>query len=1146
MVGVMRRELRRSIRWSMGRYLAILAIIALGSGFLAGLNVTKSAMLATAQDYIDGQAMFDFRIMNTYGYTQADVEALGLVEGIRAAEGVITLDVLLQAPDSEDEVAVRLMSLPETVSLPKLQSGRMPQRAGECLADGYYYTDEDIGTTLHLAGSNDSDTLEQLTVEELTIVGLCSSPMYMNFERGSTTVGKGSLATFLYVPETTFDLDGVYTEIQLKLDQDYTMYSPAYEQALEEKTDVLEPLAEALAQARYDTVLQEARDALADGQAEYDQGLAEYRQERADALAQLDDAQAELDEAQAELDSQTETLESSEAALAAAQAQIDAGKEKLAQGRVQLLEEKSATYQTLADNQAQLTEQRTQATQGLQQVEDGLQQVEDGLTQVEDGLAQIEDGLAQLEQGLSLAQLGLEAAQNLLAAVESGLAENPEDESLLAAKTELETQIANLESQIGDLEAQKSQALAQQAELETTQAELTGQKTQLEATQAELNAGLTQIEDGLAQLESARLQAEDEFAAAEATLEANQLTLENSQAELDSNRATLESGRQELESGRQELADAQAQFDQEKADALAQLDDAQAELDAAKAELEEGEAELADMEPADAYVLDRSTNVAYACLESDADIVTGVSRVFPVFFFAVAALVCLTTMSKMVDEERTQIGVLKALGYGPGTISAKYLFYSGSAALVGCLVGVSLGMVLLPMVIWQGYSIMYNFSSTVHLVFDWRLSLLIVASFTLVMLAVTWLCCNKSLREVPAELIRPKSPKAGKRLLLERLPLWKHLGFLRKVAVRNIFRYKKRLVMMLVGVGGCTALVVTGFGVQDTITNIAQIQYSEVTVYDMAVTFGEPQSQQDQAQFQAAIPDATTLFLHESSVDLTANGGIKSVYLLATEDSLEGYVQLRSGDDPVPFPGVGETVINNGLAKNLELSVGDTVTLRTPDMEELTLTVSGIFDNNVYHYAVVSQETVRQQWGHGAEVNTAYVNAAEGTDVHQVSATVSGQKDVLNVTVSEDMATRVGNMLDSMDYIVATIILCAAALAFIVVYNLTNINITERIREIATLKVLGFYPRETAAYVFREGFALTGMGCVLGLAAGKLLHAFVISQIRVDMVYFNPRITWPSYLYSVILTFLFAALVDLLLYFKLERINMAEALKSVE
>ena len=1075
MVGVMRRELRRSIRWSMGRYLAILAIIALGSGFLAGLNVTKSAMLATAQDYIDGQAMFDFRIMNTYGYTQADVEALGLVEGIRAAEGVITLDVLLQAPDSEDEVAVRLMSLPETVSLPKLQSGRMPQRAGECLADGYYYTDDDIGTTLHLAGSNDSDTLEQLTVEELTIVGLCSSPMYMNFERGSTTVGKGSLATFLYVPETTFDLDGVYTEIQLKLDQDYTMYSPAYEQALEEKTDVLEPLAEALAQA-----------------------------------------------------------------------QIDAGKEELAQGRVQLLEEKSATYQTLADNQAQLTEQRTQATQGLQQVEDGLQQVEDGLTQVEDGLAQIEDGLAQLEQGLSLAQLGLEAAQNLLAAVESGLAENPEDESLLAAKTELETQIANLESQIGDLEAQKSQALAQQAELETTQAELTGQKTQLEATQAELNAGLTQIEDGLAQLESARLQAEDEFAAAEATLEANQLTLENSQAELDSNRATLESGRQELESGRQELADAQAQFDQEKADALAQLDDAQAELDAAKAELEEGEAELADMEPADAYVLDRSTNVAYACLESDADIVTGVSRVFPVFFFAVAALVCLTTMSKMVDEERTQIGVLKALGYGPGTISAKYLFYSGSAALVGCLVGVSLGMVLLPMVIWQGYSIMYNFSSTVHLVFDWRLSLLIVASFTLVMLAVTWLCCNKSLGEVPAELIRPKSPKAGKRLLLERLPLWKHLGFLRKVAVRNIFRYKKRLVMMLVGVGGCTALVVTGFGVQDTITNIAQIQYSEVTVYDMAVTFGEPQSQQDQAQFQAAIPDATTLFLHESSVDLTANGGIKSVYLLATEDSLEGYVQLRSGDDPVPFPGVGETVINNGLAKNLELSVGDTVTLRTPDMEELTLTVSGIFDNNVYHYAVVSQETVRQQWGHGAEVNTAYVNAAEGTDVHQVSATVSGQKDVLNVTVSEDMATRVGNMLDSMDYIVATIILCAAALAFIVVYNLTNINITERIREIATLKVLGFYPRETAAYVFREGFALTGMGCVLGLAAGKLLHAFVISQIRVDMVYFNPRITWPSYLYSVILTFLFAALVDLLLYFKLERINMAEALKSVE
>lgn len=1145
MGGAMRRDLRRSVQRSMGRFLAILAIIALGAGFLVGLRVTKSAMMATAQAYVDEQALFDLRVMNTYGYTAADVEALGSVPGIGAAEGAVSLDVLLSREGSEDAMAIRLMRLSQKVNVPGLQAGRLPQRAGECLGDSNLFTREDIGSTLTLASGSEED---KLTVSEFTIVGLCSSPMYMNFERGSTTVGKGSLAGFLYVTDSVFDMDGVYTEVDLKLDQDYPMYDETYNRRLEDLTDALEPLGEELAQARYETVLADARQALEDGQKEYDEGLARFNREKEKSQKELADAKKELDDNWAEFHAKEAELDSGEAALESAQKLLDDGEKQLAQGRVQLQEQKAETYRQLAETEASLSEKRTQVSAGLRQLESGLSQIDFGLTQIDSGLDQIASGLKQLDLTLELARTGLSAAQRLLESTEAALLLDPENETLQASLAELEAKVADLTEQVAQLEAQREALVTQQAELQAQRAELETQRETLEAQKAEAAEGLAQIEDGLAQVESGRNQAEDQFTAAEAQLEASRLELENSQAELDGQAEQLSQGRAQLEEGRTQLEDAQAQYDQGAQEANRQLAEAQQELADARRQLEEGTQALQDMEPAEVYILDRNTNVSYACFESDASIVEGVGRVFPLFFFAVAALVCLTTMSKMIDEERTQIGVKKALGYSGFAISLKYLAYSGAASLAGCLIGVAFGTLVFPTVIWQGYRILYNFTDHIKLVFDAPLSLGIAVSFTLVMLLVTWLCCRKELGEVPAELIRPKSPKAGKRLLLERLRIWKHLSFLRKVSLRNIFRYKKRLVMMLVGVGGCTALVVTGLGIRDSISNIAQYQFEEVTVYDMAVTFGDNQSLDAQEAFRDATAGAVSeaLFLHESTADATGGSQTKSVHFLALEEAPTGFINLKDGDADIPAPGAGEAVVNNGLAEVMNLQVGDRISLRTSDLEQLTLTVSGIFDNNVYNYVIISQDTAREQLGHAAKVNTAYLHVQEGQDPHEASALVSEQKGVLNVSVTQDMEARVENMMGSLDYIVALVVLCAAALAFVVIYNLTNINITERVREIATLKVLGFYPAESAAYVFREGMALTAMGCILGLVAGKLLHAYVISQIRVDMVFFTPRVSWISYVAAVLLTFLFAALVDVFLYFKLERINMAEALKSVE
>ena len=462
----MRRDLRRSIQKSLGRYLAILAIIALGAGFLVGLRSTKGDMMATAQDYIDTQALFDLRVLNTYGYTREAVETLAQQPGIGAAEGAVSLDVLLRSEDSEDDLALRLLSLPAQISVPKLQAGRWPQRAGECLADGFYYTDADIGKTLTLSQANEENTRDSLTVEEFTIVGLCSSPIFMNFERGSTTLGKGSLAAYLYVTDSTFDLDGVYTEIALKLDENYPLYDAQYDQLLTDMADTLEPLAEELAQSRYETVQAEARQELEDGQAAYDEGLQEYETQRKQALEELQSAEAQLDEGEAELQSKQQEWNEGQAQLEAAQAQIDAGLEQLRAGEIQLQEQKAKAYAQFAGTQEQLSEQQTQASQGLAQIEAGLSQLEDGLQQIYDGLSQIEDGLQQLALGLDLAETGLTAAQQMLEVVEKGLEEEPDHAGLLASKEELEQRIQELEGQMAELEAQQTEALEQQASLQ--------------------------------------------------------------------------------------------------------------------------------------------------------------------------------------------------------------------------------------------------------------------------------------------------------------------------------------------------------------------------------------------------------------------------------------------------------------------------------------------------------------------------------------------------------------------------------------------------------------------------------------------------------------------------------------------------------
>ena len=548
------------------------------------------------------------------------------------------------------------------------------------------------------------------------------------------------------------------------------------------------------------------------------------------------------------------------------------------------------------------------------------------------------------------------------------------------------------------------------------------------------------------------------------------------------------------------------------------------------------------------FVLDRNSNIGYNSLDSASDIVQGVSRVFPAFFLLVAALVCITTMTRMIDEERTQIGTLKALGYSNREIINKYLIYAGSGAIVGCGLGVFVGSAVFPIILWQAYKIMLYITDGIVLKFNWWLCGAVVGAYTIVMLLVTWYCCRRSLEEVPAELIRPKAPTSGKKIFLEHLGFWEKLSFLNKVMLRNIFRYRQRLLMMLLGIGGCTALLVTGFGLRDSIQDIAVAQFDDIMIYDMAVSFSGEQLPEDQEAFVAELGKNldSAHFFHQSSAELDHNDQIREVYLIASDGALTGYIDLHRGEEAVPMPGLGEALISIGAADIMGISVGDTITVRDPDMRELTLKVSGIFDNNVYSYVIISPETIENQWGEAPEKQVAYLNVREGMDDHSVSAKVSGMEGVLSVMVCQDMADSVAQMLDALDLVVVTVVVCAALLAVIVLYNLININIKERLREIATIKVLGFNSGETAAYVFKENLLLSVMGAVLGLPAGKLLLNFVMSQIKIDMLWIGSMVTPLSYILAFIMTMLSAVIVDFIFHFVLEKINMAEALKSVE
>lgn len=565
------------------------------------------------------------------------------------------------------------------------------------------------------------------------------------------------------------------------------------------------------------------------------------------------------------------------------------------------------------------------------------------------------------------------------------------------------------------------------------------------------------------------------------------------------------------------------------------------------------------------YILTRGENAGYVSFENDTSILSGVADIFPVFFILIAILVCITTMTRMVDEERTQIGVLKAMGYSRAAVTAKYLLYAGSATLIGWAVGFFAGTWGLPRVFWYAYSALYGFAPMSYL-FRPSLAFLTLAVALAGILGSTWLSCRRELSGQPAELIRPRSAKEGKRILLERIaPLWKRLSFLQKVTLRNMFRYKKRLLMMLIGISCCTGLIVTAFGVRDSMIHVGSLQYENVQKYDIEASLSDGSQQEAISNLENTEGVGDLLVCSEERADLyggtdgessaaedSGQKNMNSVNLYSFEDSerFQEFWDLHNAEGDVAFPAEGEAAVSQKIADRLSLSAGDTFEIRLTDGSSSRLTVGGIFDSYIENFVILSSETYEEAFG-SRMVNTVLITAeaaAENgdSDILSLSEKVASTEGVSGVARLSDTQKRVDDALSCLNYIIWLIVLFSGALAFIVIFNLTNINLAERSREIATVEVLGFYPEETESYVLRENLVLSVIAGLIGLPLGTLFHRIVMNRIDIESMSFDVRITAVSYVLALICTVLFAVIINLFMRRQIGKIQMTESLKAVE
>lgn len=1077
------KDTLREIRRTLSRFLSIFFISALGVAFFAGIKATSSDMKITADKYFDEYNLMDIRLLSTIGFNEEDINAVKKLDGIEGIMPSYSMDALVNIKDRE--LVLKVISIPldklknpdeSYINRAKLIEGRYPSKPNECVAERSKIIDSGmtIGSKIKLTSGTDKDISDSLNVDEFEIVGIVETPYYISFERGTSSIGNGSVNSFIMIPEEDFKFS-VYTDVFLTVKGAKTKesYKDSYMDVINPVLNSLEALGRNRVQIRYSEILDDARDKLDRSKKELADGEKEQRLELDKSSKEIENSKKEILNAEKQLKNKKNEFNKT---IMEAENRIKGGYKKLSEG----------------EREYSIQLKNFQAVKG--QAEKELQAAE----------AQMAAGQTEIDKNeieLNNLKGSLSENQNL---------SKPE-------RAALEEKIRSMEQQLNTYKAQLS---ASRAEIEGKKKSLMDGEEKLNISRKTLDGSKSQLESENKRLEESRKKAAGEFALAE---------------------KKLEFSREELRKGEQKFDNAKKESDEKLADA--------------RKKIEDGERELEKLVKPEWYVLDRNTNPGFVDYGNASDSMDAIAGVFPVIFFLVAALVCLTTMTRMVDEQRVYIGTYKALGYSRASIAAKYLLYAALASISGSIFGFTLGFKIFPTVIFNAYRIMYILPSVVT-AFNAPYALISTAAAVFVTTLAAWFACYNELKASPAMLMRPKSPKPGKRIFLERINfIWLKFNFIKKITARNLFRYKKRFFMTIIGIGGCTALLLTGFGLKDSIMSIVTKQFEELYQYDMVLELKENLNTDTASSLKEFLSSdnriSDYMFIRKQNIDVGSDKKEKSVGMIVPEstEKMEKFIALRerTTGKKVPFNETG-VILTEKLARQLQVGVGDEIYIKNDDGKRVSVKIEGITENYVSHYVYMPSSLYRKVYNQEPRYQQVYAKTTDTSEnfENRLSKDMIGNSNISSVAFTTGISKNFADIIGSLNYVVLVLIISAGALAFVVLYNLTNINVMERLREIATIKVLGFYDNEVSAYVYRENIILTLLGIILGLILGVFLHKFIIVTAEVDYVMFGREIKPLSYVYSSILTILFSGLVNFVMYFRLKRISMVESLKSMD
>lgn len=1107
-----RRDFYMEIRRSPGRFFSILFIVALGVAFFSGIRASEPDMRITGDSYFDAAKLMDIKALSTYGVTKEDVKAFEDLPEVEQAEGAYSADFLYDL--KEEQHVLHVMGIQKEMNRLAVTRGRLPVSVGECLTDdesGYR-----VGDVITLKSGTEDPVSETLRTDTLEIVGLGNSPCYLSYGRGSTAIGTGSVDAFLAVPEETFDMD-VYTEVylQVKGARKLLSFTDAYEEKIENALDAAELLADARGVLRKQEIVDEANEKLEEAREELADGKAKAKKELKDAKEKIDDAEKKLKSAKKELKDGRKKIKDAKKTLKSKQKQLDNAKEKYKSGKKDLKK----------------------------------------------GKKEYEKGLKKYKKDKPAAQKKIKEGRSQAAALKAVISEDEKTYGELTAQIDkLTEEIENLENAGGGNEGSAETIAGMKAQLEKLkmqaaglQQKIAGQKQAYAAADSELDKAQGQLDAAKKKLDKAKKQlikGEKELKKAAKQIKYGQKKIDEGWKELKKQEKKLTDGEEEIASNEVKLADAKEDYKEGREEAKKEIRDGEEKI-------ADAEQDIADIKDPKWYVYDRSTLVEYSGFGENAERLGAIGRVFPVLFFLVAALISLTSMTRMVEEQRTSIGTMKALGYGKFQVALKYLGYAFLATVGGSIIGVLIGEKILPYIIVYAYGILYRHLPEILVPYDWKYAAMASGGAVFCTMAATFLACYHELEAQPAVLMRPPAPKNGRRVFLERVGiLWRHLSFTWKSTIRNLMRYKKRFFMTIFGIGGCMALMLVGFGLKDSCYEIAEIQYAEIQLYHGSLYLNEDITDKQRREIEDA-------FGSEGDVTRHIDADMQNITLVNGKKERSAYACVLNPKEEVPkFVDFhnrrtkesyvltnGGAIVSEKTAKLLEVKEGDSVWIKDEENGNKEVKIDHICENYMGHYIYLTPAYYEQVYGEVPGYNSILFSVKDAGDVAQLEKI--GQRllehdGVLSVGYTHDIEKQLDDMLGSLNLVIVVLIISAGMLAFVVLYNLNTVNIAERKRELATLKVLGFYDKEVGAYVYRENIILTFIGALVGVGLGRILHLFIIETVEVDNAMFGRNINMPSFIYSLLLTVAFSMMINGVMYFKLKKIDMVESLKSIE